>query len=310
MPKEEIGAAAFMRQYPEYDGRGVVVAVLDTGVDPGAKGLQICPDGRPKMLDVLDCTGAGDVDTRTTAAAAEDGTLKGLTGRTLKLPASWPTIKPGEKYHLGLKRAFELYPGGLGSRVKAERRKSLDAAQREAVAKSQSVLHAEKPDESSADGKKRAAELKSRVALLQSLEKEYDDAGPLYDVCAYLDDADRWRICVDTSEAGELGACKLLEPFRVSRADALAIERGKEGVAIASMIGICLVGLGGEMEATYLTIPWFLIVFACFASECMILLQGGGDRSCAVFVARLLLLAGVTYFYNLYYSGGTWWLAL
>ena len=215
MPKEEIGGAALMRQYPEYDGRGVVVAVLDTGVDPGAKGLQTCPDGRPKMLDVLDCTGAGDVDTRTTVAPAADGTLKGLTGRTLKVPASWPAIKPGEKYHLGLKRAFELYPGGLGSRVKVERRKTLDAAQRNALAKAQSVLHGEKPDEASAEGKKRAAELKSRVALLQSLDKEYDDAGPIYDVCAYLDDADRWRICIDTSEAGEMGTCRLLEPFRV-----------------------------------------------------------------------------------------------
>jgi subtilisin family serine protease len=52
-----IGADAFRKAHPEWDGRGVAIAVLDTGVDMGAPGLGKTSNGEVKVVEARDFTG-------------------------------------------------------------------------------------------------------------------------------------------------------------------------------------------------------------------------------------------------------------
>lgn len=56
-----IGAGQFIRSHPEYDGRGTVIFILDSGVDMGVAGLTSTSEGKTKVIDVRDFSGQGDV---------------------------------------------------------------------------------------------------------------------------------------------------------------------------------------------------------------------------------------------------------
>jgi subtilisin family serine protease len=50
----------FITEHPTYDGRGVIVMIFDTGVDPGVPGLLTTSDGNVKVIDVRDLSKTGD----------------------------------------------------------------------------------------------------------------------------------------------------------------------------------------------------------------------------------------------------------
>ncbi|MCC6622162.1 MAG: S8 family serine peptidase [Deltaproteobacteria bacterium] len=74
LTRDEVGATAWAKAHPTWDGRGVVVAVLDTGVDPSVPGLDRLPTGEgPKVIETRDFSGQGHVALTRARAAVDNG---------------------------------------------------------------------------------------------------------------------------------------------------------------------------------------------------------------------------------------------
>jgi len=78
LPRRTVGAEQFLTEHPTYDGRGVLIGVLDSGVDPGLPGLRTTTTGSPKLLDVRDFSGEGSVPLRPLAPVGDAVTVAGV----------------------------------------------------------------------------------------------------------------------------------------------------------------------------------------------------------------------------------------
>ncbi|KAH0935292.1 hypothetical protein HID58_012409 [Brassica napus] len=213
MPKKEIRADRFLEAHPEYDGRGVVIAIFDSGFDPSAAGLHVTSDGKPKVLDVIDCTGSGDIDTSTVVKANEDGLIRGASGAPLVVNSSWKN--PTGEWRVGCKLVYQLFTDDLTSRVKKERRKIWDEKNQEEIAKAVKILYDFDQKHSKVDDaklKKTREDLQSRVDFLKKQADKYEDRGPVIDAVVWHD-GEVWRVALDTQSLEEDSDCGKLADF-------------------------------------------------------------------------------------------------
>ena len=207
VPKKETNVLSFLEKYPQYDGRNVVIGILDTGIDPGAHGIFNDANGAPKLIDVVDCTGSGDVDV--SHSVPFEKTIEVLSGRTLTLPDEWKVQAfPGEEkvqIRLGIKVAYELFPGKLKDRVQKERQKQLNQTLEGYRVEIRSRL-AEQPD------KTKKEDLEARLEALA----DWQDPGPLYD-CLVFYDGVNYRAVVVPDDVTDLSTLTPLTDFDKER---------------------------------------------------------------------------------------------
>ncbi len=218
IPKREVAADAFIAQNPTFDGRGVTVAIFDTGVDPAAAGLSVTTTGERKVWDILDASGSGDVDTSQVQQVKEDGTLVGLSGKALTLPSS--INNPSGDFHLGLKPAKELFPSQVWQRLEDHLTAEWEAEVSRSRAQQERSNHGELTKAlatAPTDRSRSQRDLVARADLRQKLENDFikSGPGPLYD-CVVWHDGTHWRVIVDTNRNGDLADEKQLRPFGVA----------------------------------------------------------------------------------------------
>ncbi len=105
--------------------------------------MQVTTDGKRKVIDRIDASGAGDVDMSKFVEPDENGKIKGIqyfskfntlrlfpmdallgaTGRELTLPAE--VADKGFKFRVGSKRVFPLFPRSLKERMIKERQEKI-----------------------------------------------------------------------------------------------------------------------------------------------------------------------------------------
>ena len=139
--------------------------------------------------------------------ASADGMLIGKSGRKLKVNPAW--VNPTGDYRVGMKRAFELYPGWLKQRVEKERREEWLIEHKAEQRKLQLALL-------DASGKDEVDDAKARIAQLDAFEKNLEDPGPMLD-CVVFHDGEMWQAVIDTTEQSDLSAVEPMTNYRHSQ---------------------------------------------------------------------------------------------
>ena len=165
-PKQDLGVLRWLEENPEFDGRGVRVCVVDTGVDrrpPTSDllhpALQATSTGRPKVVGYFNAKDGTEVDTGTVTHLEADSSLR----------ASPADPRPSRARAGGRDLATRAHPvGGLPPRALEER------------------LRVQRKRRAEAAG------------------KETDGADPIFEVVVFRSGGE-WTVVVDTDEDGQFG---------------------------------------------------------------------------------------------------------
>uniref|UniRef100_A0A914R3Q3 Uncharacterized protein n=1 Tax=Panagrolaimus davidi TaxID=227884 RepID=A0A914R3Q3_9BILA len=105
IPKKDTQQEEFLNKYPEYDGRGIKIAIIDSSIDVSMPGLQRTTNGLPKIIDFFEFSSFlsedGKIDISTIREINGDNVITGLSGKKLKIPLTWKN--PSGKWHIGCK---------------------------------------------------------------------------------------------------------------------------------------------------------------------------------------------------------------
>lgn len=214
LPKNETQAYDFVKNNPTFDGRGIIVGILDTGVDPGAIGLSTTTDGKPKVIDVIDCSGSGDVLMSAPVKCTAEGYISTFGDRQLKINKEW--VNPSGEFRTGIKRVSDLLPRDLKPRLKEERKKELEKEFRTAEIALQKFLIETTTNStpSTTTGNDAVEDAKTRIQLLKACEKDLDEPGPVYD-CIVFHDGTHWQAAVDTTGTGDFTNAVVMTDYHI-----------------------------------------------------------------------------------------------
>jgi subtilisin family serine protease len=99
MPLKPTGVDEFLKAHPTSDGRGVLIGILDSGIDPGVPGLVTTSTGERKVLDVRDFSGEGAV---TLTPVTMRGDQITVAGHTLTGASRLRTVSAGGSVYAGV----------------------------------------------------------------------------------------------------------------------------------------------------------------------------------------------------------------
>jgi tripeptidyl-peptidase-2 len=99
------GVDQFLRAHPNYDGRNVLIGILDTGIDAGIPGLAKTSTGEPKIIDLRDFSDEGAVPLQRVTPA---GDVVEIAGRRLSGFGRVAALNTSGPYYGGTIREIPL----------------------------------------------------------------------------------------------------------------------------------------------------------------------------------------------------------